>query len=46
MVFVMIKNPSPVHAQKRSKNFTMLAILAAWILLLFTATMVRIAMGH
>lgn len=41
-----IKDPTLVHKAKRSKNFTVLAVLAAWILLLFGATMVRIATGH
>lgn len=38
-----MSDPTPVHAQKRGKNFAMLAILVAWIVLLFGVTLVKIA---
>jgi CHASE1-domain containing sensor protein len=38
----MIKDPTALHAQKRSKNMTMLAVLIGLIVLLFAATIVRI----
>ena len=41
-----LKDPTPVHAQKRSKNFVLLAVLVAWVVILFAATLVRIANGH
>ena len=40
---MFIKNPTPVHAAKRQKNFTMLAVLVALIVLLFAVTLVRTA---
>ncbi len=43
---MQVKDPSPVHAQKRSKNFTLLAVLAAWIIVMFIVTMIKIATGH
>jgi hypothetical protein len=41
-----IKDPSPVHAAKRSKNFTILAVLVAFIALVFAATLVRMSVGQ
>lgn len=39
-----IKDPSPIHAAKRQKNFTVLAVIVALIALLFAVTLVRTAM--
>lgn len=39
-----IKDPSPVHAAKRQKNFAMLGIIVFLIVLLFAVTLVRTAM--
>lgn len=41
-----IKDPSPVHRAKRSKNFTVLAVLLAFIILVFAATLVRMKLGQ
>lgn len=41
-----IKDPSPIHAAKRSKNFALLGIIVLLIVLLFATTLVRTAMTH
>jgi hypothetical protein len=41
-----IKDPSLVHAAKRGKNFTVLAVLVAFIVLIFAGTLVRMKLGQ
>ncbi len=36
---------SEIHKRKRSKNFMILAAIAAWIALIWVITMVKIAHG-
>jgi predicted nucleic acid-binding Zn ribbon protein len=36
---------SDIHKRKRSKNFMILAAIAAWIVLIWIVTMVKIANG-
>ncbi len=41
---MQITDPTPLHAQKRSKNMTLLIVFLVWVVVLFAATIVRIAM--
>lgn len=41
-----MKDPSQLHAQKRSKNFMLLAVLVTFIVLVFAATLVRMKLGQ
>jgi len=36
---------SDIHKRKRAKNFMILGAIAAWIVLIWTVTMIRIANG-
>ena len=37
---------SDIHKRKRAKNFIVLAAIAAWIVLIWAITMIKIANSH